>query len=297
MSAVPPCPDNPSEARRHVSTPQTTAGPRPRARAARHRDQLQGLAAGGRAAHADEQPGSGGRRGSGSAHRLRRRRQGGARLGVLRHHRAHSAPPQGRRDAARPERQARRRVRDPRDGAARAHRQRQPGRRLGQLGRVPPAGRARAHHVRADDRRLVDLHRHAGHPAGHLPDVRRRRAEALRQRPGRQAGPDRRPRRHGRRAAAGRHHGRRRRALRGGRPAPHPAAPRDRVRRRLRRLAGRGAQAGRGRHGGQEAALHRAARQRGGRLSRSWSAAASSPTWSPTRRRRTTRSTATSPTG
>ena len=34
--------------------------------------------------------------------------------------------------------------------------------------------------VRPDDRRLVDLHRHAGHPAGHLRDVRRRGQEAVR---------------------------------------------------------------------------------------------------------------------
>ena len=54
--------------------------------------------------------------------------------------------------------------------------------RLGQLGRVPPPRSARPHHVRPDDRRLVDLHRHAGHPAGHLRDLRRRGPEALRRR-------------------------------------------------------------------------------------------------------------------
>ena len=37
--------------------------------------------------------------------------------------------------------------------------------------------------VRADDRRLVDLHRHAGDPAGDVPDVRRRGREALRPAP------------------------------------------------------------------------------------------------------------------
>ena len=58
---------------------QTTAG-RGGTRAARHRDQLQGLAAGSRPAHADEQPRPGGRGGAGRAHRLRRRRQGGPRL-------------------------------------------------------------------------------------------------------------------------------------------------------------------------------------------------------------------------
>ena len=34
--------------------------------------------------------------------------------------------------------------------------------------------------VRADDGRLVDLHRHAGHPAGHLRDLRRDRGQAVR---------------------------------------------------------------------------------------------------------------------
>ena len=36
------------------------------------------------------------------------------------------------------------------------------------------------HDVRADDRRIVDLHRHPGHPAGNLRDLRRMRAAALR---------------------------------------------------------------------------------------------------------------------
>ena len=71
---------------------------------------------------------------------------------------------------------------DPRVGAARADRQRQPGRRLGQLGRVPPPGRPGPHDVRPDDGRLVDLHRHAGHPAGHLPDLRLGRRDPLRRR-------------------------------------------------------------------------------------------------------------------
>jgi hypothetical protein len=34
--------------------------------------------------------------------------------------------------------------------------------------------------VRPDDRRLVDLHRHAGHRAGHLRDLRRSRPQAFR---------------------------------------------------------------------------------------------------------------------
>ena len=67
-------------------------------------------------------------------------------------------------------------------------------------------------HVRPDDRRLVDLHRHPGHPAGHLRDVRRGRREAVRRHPRRHAHAHRRLRRHGRRAAARGHHERRRRA-------------------------------------------------------------------------------------
>ena len=108
----------------------------------------------------------------------------------------------------------------PRVGAAGAHRQLQPGRRLGHLARVPPARAARPHHVRPDDRRLVDLHRHPGHPAGHLRDVRRRRREAVRRHAGRHAHPHRRLRRHGRRPAARRHPERRRLPGRRRRPRP-----------------------------------------------------------------------------
>ena len=85
----------------------------------------------------------------------------------------------GRRDAARAERQAGRRDAHPRVGAAGADRELQPGRRLGQLGGVPAARGPRADDVRPDDRRLVDLHRHPGHPAGHLRDVRRGRRQAV----------------------------------------------------------------------------------------------------------------------
>ena len=77
-----------------------------------------------------------------------------------------------RRDAARAERQAGRRDAHARVGPARADRELQPGRRLGQLGGVPAARASRPDDVRPDDRRLVDLHRHPGHPAGHLRDVR-----------------------------------------------------------------------------------------------------------------------------
>ena len=81
----------------------------------------------------------------------------------------------GRRDAARPERQARRGVPDGGVGAARPHRELAARPALGDLGRVPPARGGGADDVRADDGRELDLHRHAGDPAGHVPDVRRRR--------------------------------------------------------------------------------------------------------------------------
>ena len=57
--------------------------------------------------------------------------------------------------------------------------------RLGDLGRVPPAGAARADHVRPDDRRVVDLHRHPGDPAGDLRDLRRERRQPVRRHAGR----------------------------------------------------------------------------------------------------------------
>ncbi len=101
-----------------------------------------------------------------------------------------------RRDAAGPVRSPGRRDAHPRVGAAGADRQLQPRRRLGDLAGVPPAGAPRPDHVRPDDRRLLDLHRHPGHPAGHLRDLRRRRRQAVRRHPRRHAD------RH-RRAAAG----------------------------------------------------------------------------------------------
>ena len=88
---------------------------------------------------------------------------------------------------------------------------------------------ARADDVRADDRGLVDLHRHPGHPAGHLRDVRRHRAPAVRRHAGRDAHPDRRARRDGRRAAARGDPERRRGARRRGRPGAARAAGRRRL--------------------------------------------------------------------
>ena len=44
---------------------------------------------------------------------------------------------------------------------------------MGDLGHVPRSRGSRPDDVRADDGRQLDLHRHAGHPAGHLRDARR----------------------------------------------------------------------------------------------------------------------------
>ena len=131
-----------------------------------------------------------------------------------------------RRDAAGPVGQAGGRLPHPRVGAARAHRQQQPGRALGDLGHVPGAGARRPDDVRADDRGLLDLHRHAGHPPGHLRDVRGAGAAALRRHAAGPGRADRRPRRHGRRAAAGRDHERGRLPVRRGRPRARAAAAR-----------------------------------------------------------------------
>ena len=100
--------------------------------------------------------------------------------------------------------QAGRRVQDPRERAARADRQLQPGAQVGHLGAFQRARPQGPHDVRPDDRRQLDLHRQPGHRAGHLRDLRRSRPPALRQRSVGQVDPHRRPRRHGRRAAAGR---------------------------------------------------------------------------------------------
>ena len=59
--------------------------------------------------------------------------------------------------------------------APRSDRQLQSRRRLGELGEVPRAGGGGPDDVRPDDCRLVDLHRHPGHPAGHVRDLRRGR--------------------------------------------------------------------------------------------------------------------------
>src|SRR5271155_5551560 len=84
-------------------------------------------------------------------------------------------------------------------------------------------------------RRLVDLHRLAGHRAGHLRVLRRDRPAPPRRVARRHDHPDRWPRRHGGRAAACRPAQRGRRAVRRGRPRAHRAPPAHSLPRRARR--------------------------------------------------------------
>ena len=96
---------------------------------------------------------------------------------------------------------------DPSVGAAGAHRELEPGRQVGQLGRTSASssgpGLTMYGQMTAG---LLDLHRHPGHPAGHVRDVRGAGAAALRRDAPRTGHADRGSRRHGRRAAAGRDH-------------------------------------------------------------------------------------------
>ena len=130
-----------------------------------------------------------------------------------------------RRDPAGPVGQARRCLPHPRVVAAGPDRQLEPGRRLGQLGRVPPPRGGGADDVRPDDRRVLDLHREPGDRPGHLRVLRGDRPSPLRRIAGGDDLVDGRPRRHGRSAAAGDHDERRRRTLPRGRP--------DHLRRRI----------------------------------------------------------------
>ena len=100
-----------------------------------------------------EQPRPRGGRAPRRPRRLRRHRPGRARLEVVRRHGAHADHAQAGRDDARAERPPRRGHADARVGAARAHRQLQPRRRLGDLARVPPARAPRPDDVRPDDGR------------------------------------------------------------------------------------------------------------------------------------------------
>ena len=142
------------------------------------RAHLQGLAAGSRAAHADEQPRPRGGRAtrttwSSTAAPARRRATG--RPSTRSSRRCAGSKTTRRCWCSRASRSA---CADARMGAARADRELEPRARVGDLGAVPQARGARADDVRADDGGLVDLHRHAGDPAGHVRDVRGDRARS-----------------------------------------------------------------------------------------------------------------------
>ena len=107
-----------------------------------------------------------------------------------------------RRDAADPIGPACRCLPHARRRAARADRELEPGAALGHVGTLQRTRPARTDDVRADDRGLVDLHRFARHRAGHVRDFRRDGPPPFRRQARRPLGADRRPRRHGRRAAA-----------------------------------------------------------------------------------------------
>ena len=217
----------------------------------------------GRAADAAEQPRPGRRRAARRPGRLRRLRAGGPGLAVVRRDRRLAEHDGAGRHAAGAVGQAGRHRAYHRAGAAGAHRELPAGPEVGHPGALPGAGGRRPDHVRADDRRLVDLHRHPGHPAGDVRDLRRGGQPALRRHAGRHAHADRRARRHGRRAAARGDRQRRRGALRRGRPGPGPAPADRRLPRRDRRLAGRGPAAGAAAEAGAAGAVGRRDRQRG----------------------------------
>ena len=180
----------------------------PDPRASRNGAERALVADGGSASDAPQQPRPGGRRASRAPRRVRRHREGGAEPRRAPGDRPNAPQAPRGRDAARPERQAGRRLPYDRGGAPGADRERAARAALGVLGRVPPPRGRGAHDVRADDRRELDLHRHPGDPAGHVPDLRCGRREALRlPGPDGKDDPHRRPRRDGRRAAARRDDG------------------------------------------------------------------------------------------
>ncbi len=167
----------------------------PHQRRSRQPALLQRMGAGSRPPHVAKQPRRRSRRAPPGPRRLRRHRPGRPQLGLLPRHRPLASGAGKRRDAARPVRQARRRLPHPRLRPPRPHLQLQPRRTLVQLGAVQRPRARRPDDVRPDDRRLVDLHRLAGHHPGNLRNLFRCRRPTPRRRPRRQAH---RLRRHGR---------------------------------------------------------------------------------------------------
>ena len=98
---------------------------------------------------------------------------------------------------------------------------------MGDLGEVQRTRSLGPDDVRPDDGRIVDLHRQPGHRPRHLRNLRRNGPPAFRRRPQGQMDLDRRPRRHGRRAAARRGDGRGALHRHRGAGQPDREAPRD----------------------------------------------------------------------
>ncbi len=249
----------------------------------------------GPAADAAQQPRPRGRRAARGARRLRRLGKGGAEPRGAAGDRPLAAHARRRRDAARPERQACRRLAHSSRRAARPDRERAARSALGDLGRVPAARGRGADDVRPDDRRELDLHRDAGDPAGHVPDVRGRRRAALRVgRSQRADDPHRRTRRHGRRAAARGDDGGCGDPVRRGRPDPDRAPAGNGVSRPVDGVARRGSCSWSGRGRRRAAALGRACSATLPTSCPSSSRRGARSISSPTRPRRTIRSRATS---
>ena len=181
-------------------------------RPARSRDLVPRLGAGSGAAHAVQQPRQRSGGGSEEPGGVRRARQGGAQLGRVPRHHAHVARLEddetllvqsGKPVAVFPTHPGAPRVLD---------RQFAAGSEVGHVGTLLGAGGEGPRDVRADDGGELDVHRHAGNPAGHLRDLRRVRARRNSKLAGGTPRAHGRPRRHGRRPAALGDHERRRRA-------------------------------------------------------------------------------------
>src|SRR5258706_603319 len=148
-----------------------------RQRAARCGDLLQGMAAGGRPAHADEQSRS---RGGGAARRsdrVRRVWQGRPVLARIRRDRRHAAAPGSRRDSRRPVRQAGGGLPHASVGPARIDCEQSAGAGVGHLERFPRPRRQGPHHVRPDDGRQLGRARSfalEANAADVLPELARR---------------------------------------------------------------------------------------------------------------------------
>ncbi len=192
----------------------------------------QGLAPGGGAALLAEQSRSGGGRRPREPGRLWGTRESRPQPGSTRRHRPLSDRARERRDPAGPVGQAGRSARHSSARPPGSHRQFPVGARVGDMGSLLGTRSGRFDHVRPDDGRLVDLHRHTGHPAGHLSNLCCDCRTALRRIVGRHDHPHRRSRRDGGCPAFGGDSQRWSRDRRRYRSFPAAAKARDRIPRR-----------------------------------------------------------------